>query len=132
MSLRRYDVQAGYAFTLSLLSILPLIVGIYLTTRNYQSELGQIVYSSKKYLLVHHASLLCAMIPAGIAAALGWNSAGERRNDKEGKSWTGFFLGGFVFTLTIILVLAFYLLRLEQKPLGAEEALAAFATSYFA
>lgn len=114
MSLRRYDVQAKYALVLALLSVVPLIATMVLTVRNYKSELGQIVYGSKKYVLAHHVCLAGAGIPAAIAAALGWNSAGERRNDKPGRSWTGFFVGGLVVTLCLILLLAFYMLRLER------------------
>lgn len=117
MSLRRYDVQATYAFKLAVLSIVPLIAVIVLTLRNYEGDLAQIVYGSKKYLLVHHACLILALVPSFAAVALGWSSAGERRNDRQRKSWIGFFVGGSVFTVALILGIAFYMLRLEQRPM---------------
>jgi uncharacterized membrane protein YbhN (UPF0104 family) len=122
-SLRRYDVQAGYAFVLAVLSILPLIAAVALTLRNYEPDLAQIVYGSKKYLVIHHLCVMMAMGLSFVAVALGWNSAGERRNDQPQKSWLGFFVGGIVFTLTVIVVLAFYMLRLEQRPVEASLAM---------
>lgn len=116
-SLRRYDVQAGYAFVLAVLSIIPLVAAIGLTLRNYEPDLAQIVYGSKKYQVIHHGCVLAAMGLSFVAVVMGWNSAGERRNDKQHKSWVGFFVGGIVFTLTIIVMIAFYMLRLEQRPI---------------
>lgn len=114
-SLRKYEVQATYAARLAIVSAIPLVIGLWLTSRNYRSELGQILYGSKKYLLMHHASLLVALGVSFLALVLGWNSAGQRRNDRQGQSWTGFFVGGTVFTASLILMIAFYMLRLEQR-----------------
>jgi hypothetical protein len=45
---------------------------------------------------------------------LGLNSAGRRRNETPGRSWIGFFVGGAVLTINAILLLAFYMLKLQQ------------------
>lgn len=115
-SLRRYDVQATFAFVLGVISVAPLAVAVWLTLRNYQSELGQILYGSRSYLLVHHGSLVGAMVPSFLAILLGWNSAGQRRNEKQSSSWIGFFVGGTVLTVAIIVLIGFYMLRLEHAP----------------
>ena len=113
--LRRYDVQATYACALSLLSIVPALGGLLLTYRNYHNDLGQIIYGEKGSFLPALATcVLTSLIPAGVGFALGWSSAGQRRNDKPTRSWVGFFTGGAVLTLDLILVVAFVMLRFEQ------------------
>lgn len=114
-SLRRSDVQAKYAFVLALLSLVPFLGAGILLLRNYQRDLGQIVYGAKgNFLPVLLFCLACAALPSGLAFVLGWSSSGHRRNDKPGRSWFAFFVGGLVLTLTVIMGLAFYMLRLRS------------------
>lgn len=113
--LRRYDVQATWACALALLSVPPALVAVVIALRNYQHELGQIVYGAKgMFLPVFAAALLLSLIPGSVGMLLGISSAGQRRNEKPGRSWIGFFVGGSVLTLDIILMIAFWLLRLQQ------------------
>lgn len=115
-SIRRYDVQATYSVALALAALLPCLAAVGLALRNYQSDLGQIVYGSKGYFLPLFAgSTLISLLLAGVAFVLGWNSAGQRRNDKPRRSWIGFFLGGTVASMDVILLIAFYMLRLERS-----------------
>ncbi len=112
--LRRYDVQANYAFALSLCSIIPLAGAVVLTLRNYDGQLGRIIYGAAGYYLpVFAACLLLSMLPGALGFALGLSSAGQRRNDKPTRSWIGFFLGGTVLTFDLILAIAFLMLRLK-------------------
>lgn len=114
--LRRYDVQADYAFVLSLLSIVPFILAAVLAIRNYDGVIGKIVYGSNSlFVPAFGACLLFSMIPAGIGSILGWNSAGQRRNDNSARSWSGFFVGGFILTFDLILAIAFFMLRLSMS-----------------
>ena len=114
-SLRRYDVQARYACALSLVSILPFAAAAIATWQRYDGGLGQIVYGSVGYYIpAVLACILLSLVSGTIGCLLGFNSAGQRRNDKQGRSWTGFFLGGSVLTLDLILLCAFYFLRLPQ------------------
>jgi hypothetical protein len=83
--------------------------------RNYQHELGQIVFGSKGYFLpAFLACVLLSSAPAAVGFLLGWSSAGQRRNDKPLRSWVGFFVGGAVLTFDMILLVAFWMLRLQQ------------------
>ncbi len=113
--LRRYDVQASYASVLSILSIVPFIGAALLAHRNYEHELGQIVYGAKGvFLPLFLGCVAVSMVPSAVGFFLGWNSAGQRRNEKPARSWVGFFIGGVVLTLDLILLIAFWMIRLER------------------
>ena len=117
-SLRRFDVQATYASVLAIISAAPALAAATLMWRRYNPELGQVVYGSgSRFLPVFLGIILISMLFSAVGLLLGWNSAGQRRNDKPARSWIGFFLGGGVLTFDLILLIAFYMLRLElEKP----------------
>ena len=112
-SLRRYDVQATCAQVLSILSTLPLAFAAFLAYRNYHADVGQIIYSSKSYLGMLLGCVALSIGMAGVGCILGFNSAGQRRNEKPARSWTGFFVGGGVLTFNVILLIAFMMMRFE-------------------
>lgn len=113
--LRRYDIQARYACVLSLVSILPFLGAGALAYRNYDHVLGQIIYGSKGlFLSAFVGCSLLSIVPAGLGFLLGWNSASRRRNDRPTWSWVGFFVGGTVVTFDLILLIAFWMLRLSK------------------
>lgn len=115
-SLRRYDVQASYALFFALGSLFPLAGAVGIGLSRYQSDLGQIVYGGSKGLFVpaYFGCVLLSMVCGGLGFVFGWSSAGEPRNDKQRRSWIGFFLGGSVVTCDMILTLAFFMLRFKQ------------------
>lgn len=118
MNLRRYDVQATCAFVLSIVAIAPFAVAFALAATRFDPVLAQIRYGSEgKFVGAFAACVLTSMAPSALAFVLGWSSAGQRRNDRQARSWTGFFVGGLILTLNFILLLAFYKLRLEI-PMG--------------
>lgn len=115
LSLRRSDVQAKYALILSLASLVPFLIAGALLVRNFRGDLRQIVYGAGgRFLPLFLASLAFAAVPSALAFVFGWSSSGHRRNDKPGRSWFGFFVGGTVFTLCIIMAIAFVMLRLKK------------------
>jgi len=116
-NLRRYDVQAKYAFVLVIASLGPGLVALWSTWKRFDFELGRIKYSSQSWFVPGFFScLLLSMILAALGFTLGWNSAGQRRNDRSGRSWIAFFVGGGVLTFDIVLLIAFFMLRL--RPAG--------------
>jgi len=114
--LRRYEVQAACSLVLALVSAAPAAVAGFLAFRNYDEQLGRIIYGFKGYFLASFAAcVVLSMAVAFLGFAMGWNSAGQPRNDRSGASWAGFFLGGTILSLNIILLLAFYMLRLRLE-----------------
>lgn len=114
-SLRRYDVQARVSFALVWVAVLPTLVAMWLVWRNYHADIREIVYRSKSYALALMACIGFGGLIAGIACVLGYNSAGEARNDQSKRSWFAFFLGGGLVTLNIIIFLGFAMLRSQMK-----------------
>ncbi len=114
-SLRRSDVQSKCALVLALASLVPFFVAAGLLLRNFRRDVGQIVYGSEgTFLPLFLSCLALASAPSALAFVFGWSSSGHRRNDRPGRSWFGFFVGGAVFTLCIIMAMAFVMLRLKK------------------
>ena len=114
-SLRRFDVQARYALILSLASVLPFVAAASQAVTRYNSDLGRIHYGGKGQFAM--GFLLCVGVSALfglVGCLLGWNSAGQRRNDRQSASWIGFFVGGGVVTFDLILLIAFFMIRLVE------------------
>jgi hypothetical protein len=112
--LRRFDVQGKWALILSSASIPPFAAAVLVGLKNYDAALGQIVYGSAgRFVIAFLGCVAVSVLPATLGCALGWSSAGQRRNDRPGSSWFGFFVGGFIVTMDLILVIAFLMLRLK-------------------
>jgi hypothetical protein len=106
-SLRRYEDQALFSVVLGIVACLSLITQALMTFRNVNWAEKVILYGNptRKYLI-----LLAALITLGLglgAVGFGFNSAGQRRNDRPQFSWIGFFLGAGAICLTIVLVFIF-------------------------
>ena len=112
--IRRYEIQAIWSIALAFVSLGPAAAGAWVVLRNYNDQLGRIVYGSGgRFLLVFSGCVVASMAVAFLGFVLGWNSAGQSRNDRSAASWAGFFLGGAALSANIILLLAFYMLRLK-------------------
>lgn len=100
---------------MAIVSVIPLLAALYLVWRNYNHQLGQIVYGSKgTYIMLLLGCVGASSLPGFIGFVLGWSSAGQRRNETPTKSWIGFFLGAGVLTINFVILLAFWMLRLKQ------------------
>ncbi len=114
-NLRRYDVQARYAFVLVILSLLPCALALWLGWTRFDATLGRIIYGARgRFLPAFMACVLMSIAPAALGFILAISSAGQRRNDQSRRSWFAFFVGGAVLTLDLIVLIAFYMLRLER------------------
>lgn len=111
--LRRFDVQAKVSLVLSLGSVFPLLGAAGLSFRNYDHTIGQIVHGDKgMFLPVFLVCVGLSTLAGAIGAALGLSSAGQRRNDKPARSWIGFILGSTVVASSLVLLIAYWMLRL--------------------
>jgi hypothetical protein len=112
-SLRRYDVQAKIGLIVSCAAILGSMGLAGILLRNYHHGLRVIVYGSKSYFgpLVFLTTALTLLL-AATGAALGANSAGQRRNEKNKLSWVAFFVGVASISLTVVLFVGFYAFRM--------------------
>lgn len=112
--LRKFEVQARYAAILAVLSLLPCLGAIALAYRNFDWLLGRIKYGGGgRFVMGFAGCVLLSLAPGALALVLGLNSAGQKRNERSSQSWIGFFIGGAVVTVNVILLIAFFMLRLK-------------------
>lgn len=113
LSLRRYDVQARWAVGTAVAALAPLGAAVWALLRRYDGQLGAISYGREGLFLPGFmATIGVAGLFAAVAVVLGFNSAGQRRNDRQGLSWAGFFIGATVLSLSLIALAAFMSLRM--------------------
>jgi len=106
-SLRRYETQARASVVIGLASVASLLVLIALFLRNIAWSETTIVYGNPAYRLTIYGAAFITMCLATFGFGFGFNSAGQRRNDKPQLSWTGFFISAAVLCLTIVLLFFF-------------------------
>lgn len=106
-SLRRYETQARASLVVSLASVVSLCGLIVLIARNFGWRELVILYGNPAYRLMIYAAALVTMGLATLGLGFGFNSAGQRRNDKPQLSWMGFFIGAVVLCLVVVLLFFF-------------------------
>ncbi|MHC4234389.1 MAG: hypothetical protein ACYSUQ_04670 [Planctomycetota bacterium] len=114
-SLRRFDVQAKWSLWLSLMSVLPCLVMVALLVRNWESDINQIMFGNPLFQPLYLALTASAMLLSTFGLALGFNSAGQRRNELQTRSWLGFFVGAGVLATAFVLFAAFWMLRYKTQ-----------------
>ena len=114
-SFRRYDVQAKWSVILSAASVVVLVGVAALLIRNgYHSwHIRRIMYGNPLYQMMVMGGMALTMLLSGVGLLLGVSSAGQRRNELQRQSWTGFFLGTAVLSLAIIVLVAFWWMRMK-------------------
>ena len=115
-SLRRFDVQAKVSLIISILAGVCFVTLVVLFARNYSSELGAVIYrTGSLFAPLFLVGTAATMLFSTVGLVLGFNSAGQRRNDLQGRSWAGFFLGTAFLAGAIICFALFWLLRMPLK-----------------
>ena len=106
-SLRRFEDQAKASVVLGIVACVSLVAQATMVFRHIDTSQWVIIYGNmnRKYLVMI-TTAICLLI--GVAAlGLGFNSAGQRRNEKPQWSWTGFFLGAAVICFAVIFFVVF-------------------------
>jgi amino acid transporter len=112
-SLRRYDTQAKWSLWISLLSVVTLIMLAGLEARNLNSQLKVIAFGKHSpYQWVVLGTVAVTMLLSTVGLLLGVNSAGQRRNELQRRSWAGFFIGTGALSLSFILFVAFWKMKM--------------------
>ena len=113
-SLRRYDVQAKVGLIVSIVAMVGVVGMIAVLVRNYSADLQAILIG--KGSLILPAYLLVAagtMLLGAVGVALGFNSAGQRRNEMQRRSWAAFFIGGLACSAAMICLAVFWMNKIS-------------------
>ena len=106
-SLRRYDTQARVSVIVSLASVVSLIAMVVMLIRNFVWSELVIFYGNPVYKMIVYGAAFATLVMSAFGFGFGFNSAGQRRNDKPRLSWIGFFIGAVAMCLTIVLLFLF-------------------------
>jgi len=109
-SLRRYDTQARLSIIIALASIVTMLGLVYCIFRKNMGVFFEefVLYHGPNRKLAIYLATAITILLAVFGFGLGYNSAGQRRNDKQQLSWLGFFISAVVICLTIVLFLLFH------------------------
>ena len=116
---RLYDTQATFGATLGVLSFLVIFALAVLVFKNFDRQQKVIWYNPSaagglgKYrepLILTCAA--AAVLVGAVAGALGFNSLGQKRNNRQGLSWLGLTLGALSIVLAALVLVAWTKLRL--------------------
>ena len=115
-SLRRFDVQAKVSLYISCIAVLCMVALAFLLLRNFEREMRVVVYGGGSLFapVVLGVTALTLLLGA-VGAAMGANSAGQRRNNLSKRSWAGFLLGCATVSATIILFAMFWFNRIAMR-----------------
>lgn len=120
-NLRLHETQARVASLFGVLALLCLAALVVIVFKNFNTELMAISYNPKggigKFRKIAVFAGTALTIGIGLAAGgLGFNSLGQKRNNKQGMSWLGLALGALSVSIAPILLFAW--LELNQPVLA--------------
>lgn len=107
-SLRRFDSQAQASVLLAVAAVVTLAGQAFIVLQNLDTSELIIPYGSNRKMAVFAATGITILLSL-FALGFGYNSVGQRRNDKQAWSWLGFFGGAAILSLAIIVFVLFYL-----------------------
>jgi len=115
---RLYDTQATFGATLGVLGLLSIFVLGVLVFKNFDTRQKVIWYNptSKGMTRFREPAVLAVtaatVLVGAIAGALGFNSLGQKRNNRQGMSWLGLALGALSIVLAALALLAWMRMRI--------------------
>ncbi len=107
-SLRRFEDQARASVLLGIVACVNLVAQVIMVFRHIDTSAWVIMYgnTTRKYLVL--LTTAACLLMGAAAVGLGYNSAGQRRNEKGQLSWLGFFMGAGVVCLAVICYFVFH------------------------
>ncbi len=115
-SIRRFDVQAKVSLLISAAGVVGLLALAYLLYRNYHADMKVVMYGRKgMYGPIIFILTAITLLMSATGAAIGANSAGQRRNEYTRRSWAAFFIGAATISLTIIAFSVFWWFRMPLQ-----------------
>jgi quinol-cytochrome oxidoreductase complex cytochrome b subunit len=108
---RLYGVQATASLLIAAAGLLCIVALIYFVFHGFDTQEKVIHYDPESGLGAYRRPLVfgataIAVVIGGTAGLLGFNSLGQKRNDKQGRSWLGMTLGALVVALAPVLFYA--------------------------
>lgn len=114
---RQYDTQATFGALLGVFGLMGLAVLTVVTFRNFNTKQGVIWFNPSegfgryREMIILSLTAITALIGI-IGGALGFNSLGQKRNNKQGLSWTGMMLGAFATIAALVVLFAWLRLKM--------------------
>lgn len=110
-NLRLYETQATASLLAALVGLVCVAALVLFVFHNFNAELMVVSYNPEGGLGAFRRPLVMATTPLtflfGLAAGLfGFNSLGQKRNSKQGRSWLGLSLGTLVMAAAPVLFYA--------------------------
>jgi len=108
---RLYPVQATASLFIAALGLLCVVALTYFVFHGFDNQDKVVRYDPEGSLgayrrpLVYGATAIALAI-GGAAGLLGFNSLGQKRNDRQGRSWLGMSLGALVVAIAPVLFYA--------------------------
>ncbi len=108
---RLYGVQATASLLIAVLGLLCLAALTYFVFHGFNNQETVIRYDPQGRFGAYRPSLVygttaIAFVVGGVAGLLGFNSLGQKRNEKQGHSWLGMTLGALVVAVAPVLFFA--------------------------
>ena len=116
---RLYDTQATFGATLGVLGLLSIFVLCVLVFKNFDAQQKVIWFNpaSKGLSRFREPAVLTVaagtVLIGGVAGILGFNSLGQKRNNRQGMSWLGLALGALSIVLAALALMAWNRMRIS-------------------
>lgn len=115
-TLGTYENQARLSVALAVVGGVAGLAAIALLIRNFDPQTKYVAYSRETlYLPLLGAALLFSLVAGVAGLGLGFNSAGQRRNERSRLSWLGFFLCAGVITIALCAGIFFVLTKYAMR-----------------
>lgn len=108
---RLYDTQAKAGVVFGVAALLCSIVLVFVVFKGFKAEDSRIYYNAAEGLgkwrrpIIMIGTVIGCLV-GGAAGVLGFNSLGQKRNNKQGLSWMGVVTGAITVVASIVLFFA--------------------------